>query len=151
MPIDDGRRYGAGQGREAVTMCHILLLMPLLALPVFWLLPEGPAIGVYTVVLGLSAATYLLMVKVMHLPALFGVSTLIGRSGKVVACDERGLYVRVNSETWAARSDASTLTAGDPVRVVAVDGLTLCVEADIGSPPGRGACDASAGHDSRAP
>ena len=65
-------------------------------------------------------------------PTRAGVDALIGASGitlSVVAPDAPG-HVRVGPERWKARlvGDASTLAEGAPVRVVAVEGLTLVVE-----------------------
>jgi membrane-bound serine protease (ClpP class) len=56
-----------------------------------------------------------------------GVETLVGRVGEVVTtCRPRG-QVRVDGELWAARCDAGA-DPGDPVRVAAVERLTLLVE-----------------------
>lgn len=41
-------------------MCHLILLLPLLALPVFWLIPQSAAIPVYIAVLIVSGGAYYL-------------------------------------------------------------------------------------------
>jgi membrane-bound serine protease (ClpP class) len=58
-----------------------------------------------------------------------GVEGLIGERAHVIdALDPGGrMRVRVRGEIWNARSSA-TLDAGEPVRIAAVDGLTLIVE-----------------------
>jgi membrane-bound serine protease (ClpP class) len=57
-----------------------------------------------------------------------GVETLIGESAQVVeACEPMG-QVRVRGELWRARS-ATSADVGQTVRIVAVDGLTLDIEA----------------------
>jgi membrane-bound serine protease (ClpP class) len=62
----------------------------------------------------------------------FGPETLIGAYGRTVTeCRPNGT-VRVQSEQWQARCDAGA-AAGDAVRVVARDRLTLIVE-----PTGQG-------------
>jgi membrane protein implicated in regulation of membrane protease activity len=56
-----------------------------------------------------------------------GAETLIGRTTDVVrACRPLG-YVRLDGELWQARCEEEA-EAGDPVRVVGLDGLTLLVE-----------------------
>jgi membrane-bound serine protease (ClpP class) len=52
-----------------------------------------------------------------------GAEGLVGQRAEVIDSDR----VRVHGEIWSARADAS-LSAGDRVRVAAVDGLTLRVE-----------------------
>jgi membrane-bound serine protease (ClpP class) len=58
-----------------------------------------------------------------------GVEGLIGERAQVIeAVDPNGrVRVRVHGEIWSARGAASVET-GDPVRIAAVDGLTLIVE-----------------------
>ena len=49
-------------------MCHLILLLPLLALPLFWLTPLSIALPAYVAVLALSGGIYLLAVRAMHRP-----------------------------------------------------------------------------------
>jgi membrane-bound serine protease (ClpP class) len=53
-----------------------------------------------------------------------GVEALVGAQGELTAAG----WVSVNGELWRARSEAP-LEVGERVRVCAVDGLTLVVEA----------------------
>lgn len=56
-----------------------------------------------------------------------GAEGMVGVRGEVIqACDPLG-RVRVRGEIWNARCKAAAL-AGEPVRITAVDGLTLVVE-----------------------
>lgn len=56
-----------------------------------------------------------------------GMETLVGRVGEVVtACRPRG-QVRLDGELWNARCD-DWADPGDPVRVAAIERLTLVVE-----------------------
>lgn len=57
-----------------------------------------------------------------------GVANLVGATGEVSERLAPSGQVRVLGELWQAHS-SSELPAGTPVRVVAVDGLTLEVEA----------------------
>lgn len=60
-----------------------------------------------------------------------GAEGLIGQRAQVIeAVDPTGrMRVRVHGEIWNARG-AATVDTGDPVRIAAVDGLTLIVEPD---------------------
>lgn len=63
---------------------------------------------------------------------------LIGLPGTVVAHSDdvtRPMRVRLSHEFWPARSDATAqnqLPVGTPIKVIAVDGLTVVVETDAG-------------------
>ena len=108
-------------------MCHVLLLLPLVALPVFWIAPLAIALPVYGVVLAMSAAIYWYAIQAMRRPVQTGAEALVGEIGEVVESRGTNLFVRARSEIWHAVS-ASPLRAGDPVKVVAVEDLTLRVE-----------------------
>jgi membrane-bound serine protease (ClpP class) len=63
-------------------------------------------------------------------PAAVGVHELVGRTGVALSRLEQGAVtpgqVRLNGEIWGARA-SEPVDPGEPVRVVAVDGLTLDV------------------------
>ena len=105
-------------------MCHLLLLMPLVGLPIFWIWPLAIAAPVYAVILALSVWLYLLMIRSMHKPLMLGRASLLHKHGVVVDAGRGDLRVRVLSEVWQAHSDEA-LNAGDTVEVVGMDGLVL--------------------------
>lgn len=108
-------------------MCHVLLLLPLLALPVFWIAPLAVALPVYGVVLASSAAIYWYAIVAMKRPVETGAEGLIGEIGEVIESRGTNLFVRARSENWRAKS-ATQLREGDRVKVVAVEDLTLQVQ-----------------------
>ncbi|HWE81256.1 MAG TPA: NfeD family protein [Gaiellaceae bacterium] len=59
--------------------------------------------------------------------AQVGVQTLVGRVGEAISALALEGQVKVDGEIWEARA-AQVLKAGDAVRVMRVDGLTLEVE-----------------------
>ena len=108
-------------------MCHLLLLLPVVALPVFWFLPMSVSVPVYAVASGISVAIYLFALKAMRRPVRTGREHLIGAKGRVVDATDGHMTVWVDGESWSATSDRQ-LATGDQVRVVALDGLILRVE-----------------------
>jgi len=66
-------------------------------------------------------------------PAKTGLGTLIGREAISRGALEPEGFILVNGELWRARSVAGTIAAGETVRVLRVEGLTLIV-----APRGRG-------------
>ena len=105
-------------------MCHLLLLMPLVGLPIFWFWPLAIAGPVYALILALSAWLYVLVIRSMHRPLMLGRASMLHKRGVVVECAGQELRVRVRSEIWQAHSDQA-LSAGDAVEVVEMDGLVL--------------------------
>ena len=59
-------------------MCHLILLMPVLGLPLFWLLPLGYALPSYVVIALISAFLYWLIRGAMRKPPQDGFQSLIG-------------------------------------------------------------------------
>ncbi|MDA8107950.1 MAG: hypothetical protein M0015_04880 [Betaproteobacteria bacterium] len=106
-------------------MCHLVLLLPLLALPVFWLLPPAVAVPLYAVALAIALATYVLALKTMRLPRLNGADGLIGRVGRVVRVDRRGVTLQVGGEYWGAETGGAAFELGEQALVTGMDRLRL--------------------------
>lgn len=108
-------------------MCHVLLALPILALPVFWLFPFEIAAPLYAVAFGLSMAVYAVIMKSRHAPVVSGKEALIHATGVVERIVDGVPSVLIRGEHWTALSEDRQLHPGDRVEVVSVDGLTLHV------------------------
>lgn len=120
-------------------MCHLLLFMPVIALPIFWLAPLNVAIPIYAVIVLISGLLYWLIVKSMRKTPLVGAESLLGSEAEVVSRLSPGqvaqYLVRSQGELWSARS-ADVLEPGETVRIAALRGISLVVERrDNGSHP----------------
>jgi membrane-bound serine protease (ClpP class) len=103
-------------------MCHLIFFAPVLALPLFWLLPSSIAYPVYGAVLALTAVVAWPVVKAMRRPHITGVEGMAGIRGEALTeLNPHGL-VRCYGEVWSATAD-EPIPAGERVRVVAVDRL----------------------------
>jgi membrane protein implicated in regulation of membrane protease activity len=107
-------------------MCHLILMLPVLGLPVFWLLPLSEALPIYGVILALSILVYVYVMRAMHQPVETGAEEILHSTGKVVEVGAKDVSVRVHSEMWRAVS-AEKLKPGDLVEIVGIDGLQLRV------------------------
>jgi membrane protein implicated in regulation of membrane protease activity len=111
-------------------MCHLILLMPVLALPIFWLLPLDLAIPIYIFMTLISGLFYRLIARSMGKKPETGSESLIGATAQVVSKLKSGdlakYLVRSQGELWSARS-ADILSAGETVSIAAVDGIRLVV------------------------
>lgn len=108
-------------------MCHIALLLPLLALPVLWVWPLNVSGPIYVVIAVVSAAIYWYAVLAMRRPVGTGAEGMIGATGTVVESHGKSLVVQIGSEIWNARS-GMTLREGDRVEVLGVERLVLAVK-----------------------
>ena len=107
-------------------MCHLVLLLPILALPIFWLLPLPLAIAIYAVIAGLSAWLYYIVVKMMQRTPHIAPELLLGARGEVIHADGSHGLARIGNELWRVDSDHD-LQDKDIVRVIARHGLVLRV------------------------
>lgn len=108
-------------------MCHIILFLPVLALPVFWLVPLPIAGTLYLFILLFSAWMYYVVLTVMRRPARVGAETLLNRCGRVIRTQGEHSVIRLGNEIWSARSKQQ-VSPGDDVLVIGRAGLTLRVE-----------------------
>ena len=114
-------------------MCHLILLMPVIALPILWLMPLKFAVPIYVVIVLISAFLYWLITRAMRKPLQDGFQSLIGTEAEVVSKRAPGHSARYlvrakgEGELWSAYS-TDVLDIGEPVNIVAVKGISLVVE-----------------------
>jgi len=107
-------------------MCHLVLFLPVLALPVFWFLTLPAAIAVYGLVLIVSLALYVQVMIGMRRPLFGGPNAIIGREGRLIPLPHEHLGLAIDGETWRVRA-SDPLTVGQRVRVLEREGLCLIV------------------------
>ncbi len=112
-------------------MCHLILLMPVLGLPIFWLMPLSSAIPSYIVIVLISAFLYWLITRAMRKPIQDGFQSLIGTEAEVISkqalAHSAKYLVRAQGELWSAYS-TDALQPGEQVNIVAVKGIGIVVE-----------------------
>ena len=108
-------------------MCHVLLILPLVALPVFWIWPLSAALPIYGAVLALSAVIYWYALRAMRQPKQNGAEGMIGETGRIIVGDLGAVHVQVRNELWQAVSSVP-LHQGDRVKVMAAEGTRLRVQ-----------------------
>jgi membrane protein implicated in regulation of membrane protease activity len=107
-------------------MCHLSLLLPLIALPIFWLVPLTPASLIYGAVLLVSVWTYWYVMQSMRRPIVAGKEELLLATGRVLNVRGKSAQIWVHGEIWSAVS-SDRLKVNDVVEVLGVDGLRLKV------------------------
>lgn len=106
-------------------MCHLLLALPLLALPLFWIFPLSVALPSYSAVAALSAVIYWYAIQAMNRPIRNGAEGMVGEIAEVIEIIDGDLRVQVHNEMWHAVSPGIAPCKGDSLEVVGVEQLTL--------------------------
>lgn len=109
-------------------MCHIILIMPIISLVLFWILPFPEALPIYVAISVASGFIYLAVMRAMNNRSKIGPSSMIGNSVEVLKRIDpnRPGQVLFKGEIWEAESD-DVLGKGEKAQIIAVIGLTLRV------------------------
>ena len=109
----------------------ILMVLPLIALPVFWFLPLAQDIPIYLVCVSLSVWMFWLMRRNKKYRVVTGREGLIGQEAEVVSKSNiRGkaeYTIHVEGELWTARSYEG-VQPGEKVIITGVEGSTPIVK-----------------------
>ncbi|MDV2503489.1 MAG: NfeD family protein [bacterium] len=108
-------------------MCHLILMMPLLGIGLFYVLPMAWALPLYGVVLVVSAILYGLIYRAHRQPVASGKESMLGREVVAVGGFEIQGWVRYQNVLWKVRSQ-EPLAAGDRATIVGMHGMTLLVQ-----------------------
>ncbi len=106
-------------------MCHLLLLLPVIALPVLWLLSPMIAVPTYAAVALAALVFYAYAWKVMRMRRLNGAEGMLGEKGRVVQASGRQATLFFHGELWRAEVEGEPLALGDEALVVGIEGLRL--------------------------
>jgi membrane protein implicated in regulation of membrane protease activity len=111
-------------------MCHLIFLVPLAGIPLFWILPWGYALLINILLWIVFGSLGYKIIKAMMLPAYGGIRGLVGSQVEVISKTVFGSYsqylVKVGGELWTARSPEN-LVPGDKASVEDLDGIKLVV------------------------
>jgi inner membrane protein len=109
-------------------MCHVLLLLPFLALPVFFVWPASIAVPLYMVALLAGGVTYWYAFHAARVPKMNGAEGMLGARGRVVQCGgEDNVTLFFHGELWSAEAIGEALAVGDEALVEGIEGLRLRV------------------------
>lgn len=106
-------------------MHQILLLLPILAILLFFFLPLAWALPLFLITIILSLFAYGKAIRAQRQRVRSGRDEMLGERAVVDAVSP-SLQVEYRGEIWSARSDVP-VSAGESVRITGVDGLTLQV------------------------
>lgn len=114
--------------KGAGTMCHLVLFLPVLTLPVFWLFPISTAMPIYLIISGISLVLYFLIFKAMRMKPQVGREAMIGQTGVVIKEIAPEGKIEYAAEIWNATTDGKKLSVGDKAVIEGFWGLNLLVK-----------------------
>lgn len=120
-------------------MCHLILMMPLLGIGLFYVLPLAWALPLYGFVLVVSAILYGLIYRTHRQPVASGKESMLGREVLAAESFEVQGQVRYQSVLWKARS-TEPLAAGDRATIMGMHGMTLLVQRARSGESGAKSC-----------
>ncbi len=107
-------------------MCHIVLLLPIITLPLFWLFPWEDAVFFYVVICFLSALFYWLLWQDMRRPAITGIEGMMGGAGTVFRCGNDKTKVYYRGEIWDAIG-VDAMCPGEQVEIIGFERMKIVV------------------------
>ena len=106
--------------------CHLLLLVPVVGLGLFWVLPWPLASVIYAGGVAPSLLIAWVGWRALQAPPMMGVEAMVGEMGEAITDLVPLGQVRYRNDLWTARS-AEPVRKGERVRITAVEGVRLRV------------------------
>lgn len=107
--------------------CHLLLLVPLAGLGLFFVLPWPAAGAVNALLAAFALGIAIPGMRALKRPVLTGREALVGTSAEAASDIEREGLVRCQGELWTATGNGVRIQKGARLTVVAVQGAKLIV------------------------
>ena len=115
--------------KELKTVCHLILFLPVFALPVFLAFPFETALPSYLIILAVSLLVYFKIFEAMRQQVQTGREGIIGNKCLVIEDIDPAGKIRYASEIWNAKTNGSCFPKGEYVRICGMNKLMLLVEA----------------------
>lgn len=109
-------------------MCHLILFLPVFALPVFWVFPFSTAMPIYLIIIGVSVLLYFLIFKAMMMKPLVGKEAILGKTVEVIKDIAPEGKIKYASEVWNAIVDGKKFLIGEKVIIYGFWGLNVLVK-----------------------
>jgi membrane protein implicated in regulation of membrane protease activity len=107
-------------------MYHLLLILPLLGLVLFFLLPWQVALPSYVAILAGSFGIYWKIMQAQRRRPVTGKGAMVGDQAIVIRVEGSDIEVNYQGESWSAIS-SQPLSPGQKVVIESVEGLVLKV------------------------
>ena len=109
-------------------MCHIVLFLPVFALPVFWFFPFSTALIIYLIIVGISLLLDFIILKAMMQKPIVGKEAMLGKTVDVIKDIAPEGKIKYASEIWNAMTDGRNFSVGEKVIIQGFWGLNIKVK-----------------------
>jgi len=109
-------------------MCHLILFLPVFALPVFWFFPFSTALPIYLIISAISAFLYFLIFKAMMMKPRVGKEAMLGKTVVVIKDIAPEGKIKYTSEIWNAIADGKKFSVGEKVIIHGFWGMNVLVK-----------------------
>ena len=109
-------------------MCHLVLFLPVFALPIFWIFPYSTAMTIYLIIMGISLLLYFLIFKAMMMKPQVGIEAMLGKTGVVIKDIAPEGKIQYATEIWNAMTDDRKFSAGEKVVIHGFWGMNVLVK-----------------------
>jgi len=109
-------------------MCHLILFLPVFALPVFWFFPFPTAMSIYLIISGISLLMYFLIFKAMVMKPRVGIEAMLGKTGVVIKDIAPEGKIQYATEIWNAITYGKKFSAGEKVIINGFWGMNVLVK-----------------------
>lgn len=107
----------------------IIMFAPILALPLFYIMPSATVLSFYIPLVIISGWLHLIMHRCKHARARNGLEAMIGESAVVLKDLDPEGKVKFKGEIWIAVTLGRNIPMGHQVIILGAKGLRLRVEA----------------------
>src|SRR5665811_1527522 len=104
-------------------MCHLVLLMPVFGLAVFFVLSLPVALVVYLAILGVSILLYKAVIDAMSRRVVTGREAMLGTVASVKRVKSGRVVVSLRGELWTAQATGFTDAARRPDEHLVISGI----------------------------
>ena len=112
-------------------MCHILFLLPFISVILFFILPFGQALVLYSLILLLCSILFWLIWKDTRRPVTTGAEGMVGGIGKVIQNGTGTTKVFYKGEIWDAIC-AGEVSVDESAEVTGLEGMKVIVRKEGG-------------------
>jgi membrane-bound ClpP family serine protease len=100
---------------EISKMCHLIFLLPIFGLPVFWFFPFNTALILYLAICAISMFLYYKIFQAMRAKVRNGLAAMLGKTGVVLHDIDPEGKIKYATEIWNAVAEGEKLLEGEKV------------------------------------
>ena len=115
-------------------MCHLIFLLPIFGLPVFWFFPFKTALISYLIICAISLFLYYKIFQAMHSRVHTGRESMLGKTAVVIRTINPEGKVQYATEIWNAIAEGKKFLENE---TVVISGFSCGLRLIVKEAPGK--------------